>query len=50
MSIGEGERQVVEELRDLALCYAGGEPMKPLGHCKYQCLSCGFLRTCNDTI
>jgi hypothetical protein len=31
-------------------CDVCGEPMKPLGHCKYQCFSCGFLRTCNDTI
>jgi hypothetical protein len=24
--------------------------MKPMGHCKYWCLRCGFLRTCNDVI
>ncbi len=31
-------------------CDACGEPMKPMGHCKYWCLRCGFLRTCNDVI
>ncbi len=33
-----------------ARCDACGEPMKPMGHCKYWCLKCGFLRTCNDVI
>jgi hypothetical protein len=33
-----------------ARCDACGAPMKPMGHCKYWCLACGFLRTCNDTI
>ena len=32
------------------LCDACGAPMKPMGHCKYWCLRCGFLRTCNDVI
>jgi hypothetical protein len=32
------------------LCDACGSPMKPMGHCKYWCLRCGFLRTCNDVI
>jgi hypothetical protein len=31
-------------------CDACGAPMKPMGHCKYWCLRCGFLRTCNDVI
>jgi hypothetical protein len=31
-------------------CDACGAAMKPMGHCKYWCLSCGFLRTCNDVI
>jgi hypothetical protein len=31
-------------------CDACGAAMKPMGHCKYWCLSCGFLRTCNDTV
>ena len=42
----------VESARDagVARCDACGEPMKPMGHCKYWCLKCGFLRTCNDVI
>jgi hypothetical protein len=36
--------------RDAARCDACGSPMKPMGHCKYWCLRCGFLRTCNDVI
>jgi hypothetical protein len=35
---------------DAACCDACGAPMKPMGHCKYWCLRCGFLRTCNDVI
>ncbi|HUA32361.1 MAG TPA: hypothetical protein VMA09_02055 [Candidatus Binataceae bacterium] len=31
-------------------CDACNAPMKPMGHCKYWCLRCGFLRTCNDVI
>jgi hypothetical protein len=31
-------------------CDACGSPMKPMGHCKYWCLRCGFLRTCNDVL
>lgn len=31
-------------------CDACGSEMKPMGHCKYWCLQCGFLRTCNDVI
>ncbi len=31
-------------------CDACGSAMKPMGHCKYWCLRCGFLRTCNDVI
>jgi hypothetical protein len=33
-----------------ACCDACGAPMKPMGHCKYWCMRCGFLRTCNDVI
>lgn len=33
-----------------ALCDACGSAMKPMGHCKYVRLRCGFLRTCNDVI
>ena len=36
--------------RGLARCDACGSEMKPMGHCKYWCLICGFLRTCNDVI
>jgi hypothetical protein len=35
---------------DAARCDACGSPMKPMGHCKYWCLTCGFQRTCNDVI
>ncbi len=31
-------------------CDACGAEMKPMGHCKYWCLKCGFLRTCNDVL
>ena len=29
-------------------CDACGSEMRPMGHCKYQCLTCGFLLTCHD--
>jgi hypothetical protein len=48
-----GERQVCaagETLLADVRCDACGAAMKPMGHCKYWCLSCGFLRTCNDTM
>jgi hypothetical protein len=35
---------------NVAVCEACGAAMKPMGHCKYWCLRCGFLRTCNDVI
>ena len=35
---------------DAVACDACGAAMKPMGHCKYWCLRCGFLRTCNDTM
>lgn len=31
-------------------CDACGEPLKIMGHCKYLCRACGFLRTCMDTV
>ncbi|MGO9061892.1 MAG: hypothetical protein ACLQU2_31655 [Candidatus Binataceae bacterium] len=31
-------------------CDACGSEMRPMGHCKYWCLVCGFLRTCNDLL
>ena len=32
------------------LCDACGEGMQSMGHCKWLCRSCGFLRTCMDTV
>jgi hypothetical protein len=40
----------IETHRTAQACDACGSPMKPMGHCKYWCLRCGFLRTCNDVI
>jgi hypothetical protein len=37
--IGDGER-----------CDACGEWMQRMGHCKWLCRCCGFLRTCIDTV
>ncbi|MDG2308840.1 MAG: hypothetical protein P8R42_30020 [Candidatus Binatia bacterium] len=31
-------------------CDACGTNMQPLGHCKYLCRMCGFMRTCIDTV
>ena len=31
-------------------CDACGATMQPMGHCKYLCRCCGFLRTCIDTV
>ena len=31
-------------------CDACGGPLKTMGHCKYLCQQCGFLRTCMDTV
>ena len=31
-------------------CDACGEGMQSLGHCKWLCRCCGFMRTCIDTI
>ncbi len=48
-----GERQVCATGGALSAetrCDACGAAMKPMGHCKYWCLACGFLRTCNDTM
>lgn len=50
-STRDGQGAVVEgELSAQARCDACGAPMKPMGHCKYWCLVCGFLRTCNDVL
>jgi hypothetical protein len=32
------------------LCDACGSGMQPMGHCKWLCRRCGFLRTCIDTV
>ena len=31
-------------------CDACGSGMQSMGHCKWLCRSCGFLRTCIDTV
>ncbi|MBU6282727.1 hypothetical protein KGQ64_10840 [bacterium] len=31
-------------------CDACGSPLQTLGHCKYLCRTCGFMRTCMDTV
>jgi len=31
-------------------CDACGSPLQVLGHCKYLCRCCGFMRTCMDTV
>jgi len=45
---GDAERCALEP--GAVACDACGAAMKPMGHCKYWCLRCGFLRTCNDTM
>ena len=47
-AFADGGEQV--RLADTVACDACGSPMRPMGHCKYWCLACGFLRTCNDVI
>jgi tRNA(Ile2) C34 agmatinyltransferase TiaS len=44
------DRNELEENPGSVRCDACGAPMKSMGHCKYWCLRCGFLRTCNDVI
>jgi hypothetical protein len=29
-------------------CDLCGSEMRPMGHCKYQCMACGFMLTCHD--
>lgn len=43
---GEGRRRAPAWTR----CDACGEGMQAMGHCKWLCRSCGFLRTCIDTV
>jgi hypothetical protein len=33
-----------------ARCDACGTGMQALGHCKWLCRMCGFMRTCIDTV
>ena len=40
---------VVREM-DWMECDACGEALQLMGHCKYLCRRCGFLRTCMDTV
>jgi len=47
---GGQERVVEDEVGAPVRCEVCSAPMKPMGHCKYWCLSCGFLRTCNDLL
>ncbi len=42
--------EVTQDQRGGPRCDACGAQMKPMGHCKYWCLKCGFLRTCNDVL
>ena len=35
---------------DAERCDACGERMQRMGHCKWLCRCCGFLRTCIDTV
>jgi hypothetical protein len=44
------DRDARRSRRDAERCDACGEAMQPMGHCKWLCRCCGFLRTCIDTI
>jgi tRNA(Ile2) C34 agmatinyltransferase TiaS len=46
--VHEGEEKRPSE--PTVACDACGAQMKPMGHCKYWCLRCGFQRTCNDVM
>jgi tRNA(Ile2) C34 agmatinyltransferase TiaS len=52
--VAQEETVKVEEgaVREIAWmeCDACGGPLKTMGHCKYLCQQCGFLRTCMDTV
>ncbi len=48
--IGGGDAESCALEPGAVACDACGAAMKPMGHCKYWCLRCGFLRTCNDTM
>jgi len=46
MPAGTTPRRAPEYTR----CDACGEGMQSLGHCKWLCRCCGFMRTCIDTV
>lgn len=52
MNMEDDRRRKGERPIDLPVdaCDACGEPMKYQGHCKWRCMKCGFLRTCQDTM
>ncbi|HAC80735.1 MAG TPA: hypothetical protein DCG06_10600 [Deltaproteobacteria bacterium] len=53
-AVAETKETKTEEgaVREIAWmeCDACGGPLKIMGHCKYLCQQCGFLRTCMDTV
>ena len=46
----EKQKTNPEPDHDPLRCDACGAKMRIMGHCKYWCLTCGFLRTCMDTV
>lgn len=47
---GDSATKPTKEVHDGPGCDACGANMQPMGHCKYLCRRCGFLRTCIDTV
>jgi hypothetical protein len=52
-STGAHEVPAAESANQISLapaerCDVCGSEMRPMGHCKYLCLLCGFLMTCHD--
>lgn len=45
-----GSECTIDVATSLMCCDACGSEMQFMGHCKYWCRSCGFLRTCTDTV
>ncbi|HZR79491.1 MAG TPA: hypothetical protein VFD92_00215 [Candidatus Binatia bacterium] len=45
-----GRRSSAEATPHDTRCDACGSPMIAMGHCKWLCRRCGFLRTCIDTV
>lgn len=52
--LSEGGRSTpaagVRRAPEYTRCDACGEGMQSLGHCKWLCRCCGFMRTCIDTV